>query len=211
MLYSIFQIVYLLVLFSTVCIALYFLKKGMSLEFLWLYLSVSFGLDFLMFVLQFFFITTVKLGYLYNLYIVFSAYFFLNYFNKSLSRPLKRINYLFFSSFLLLFVFFVFENFYEVNQKNGIAFSMLYIVYSLIWFYSKIQSPDQVSIMEDSKFWVASGLLLWAVFFILRIIPRYLFSKVDHELLVLSQSFFFVINILFYSLLFVAILKYNRK
>jgi drug/metabolite transporter (DMT)-like permease len=112
---------------------------------------------------------------------------------------------------MLIFLFFIFKEYQEVNQIIGISFSLVYILYGLIWFYGKLSHPNEKSIMDDPKFWVSCGFLFWGVFFILRIIPRYLFNEVDHGTLIISQSFFFVINIFFYISFFVSLLKYSKN
>ncbi|WP_155845042.1 hypothetical protein [Chryseobacterium daeguense] len=98
-----------------------------------------------------------------------------------------------------------------MNQVIGISFALIYILYSLIWFYGKIKNPSLEKITNDPKFWIASGLLFWGVFFILRIIPRYFFNKVDGEVLIVSQSFFFIINIFFYLLFLISLIKYSKN
>jgi hypothetical protein len=141
--------------------------------------------------------------------ILFCGIFFLIYFNKNQDKILKRINTVVFSVFSLIYIFFIFKNYREVNQVIAISFALIYILYSLIWFYGKIKNPNLNSITNDPKFWVSCGLLFWGVFFILRIIPRYFFDEVDDEVLITSQSFFFVINIILYSLFFASLRKYN--
>lgn len=209
--YTQFQLAYLLALFFVTFFSIYlYLKEEKKQELLVVYLSISFLLDFLMFILQIFFTTTAEFGFLYNIYILFSGVFFLIYFNRNQIIKLKKLNTLIFGCFVTTFLVSIFNNFVEVNQIIGLSFAFLYILYSLIWFYGKIMSPDKKSIMDDPKFWVSSGLLFWGVFFILRIIPRYLFNKVDAELLIMSQSFFFWVNIIFYSILFISLLKYKK-
>jgi len=210
--YSEFQLAYLTVLFMVTTFSVFLsLKKQKEQEFLYIYLIVSCLLDFLMFVLQKNYMSTAKFGFLYNIYILFCALFFLVYFNKNQSKNLKILNRLIFTGFLLVFSVSIFHNFMEINQIVGMSFAFLYILYSLSWFYGKIMDSDQKSILDDARFWVSGGLLFWGVFFILRIIPRYLFSKVDAQFLIFSQSFFFFVNIIFYSLLFVSLLKYKKK
>lgn len=210
--YSEFQLAYLFVLFTVTSFSIYlYLNKVKKQEGLYIYLTISFFLDFLMFILQMLYKSTAQFGFLYNIYIFFCAFFFMIYFNRNQSKNLKILNKLIFCCFLLIFFVTIISNFIEINQVIGMSFGFLYIFYSLIWFYGKIMYPDNKSILDDSKFWVSSGLLFWGVFFILRIIPRYLFSKVDGQLLIVSQSFFFCVNIIFYSLLFISLLKYNKK
>jgi len=209
--YTSSQLAYLLVLFLVVSYSVFLcIKNGQKQqEFLCIYLSITFCLEFLMYIFQIYFKSSADFGFLYNLYILFCGIFFLIYFNKNQDKILRRVNTVIFSAFSLIYVFFIFKNYKEVNQVIAIAFALVYILYSLIWFYGKIKNPNLNSITDDPKFWVSCGLLFWGVFFILRIIPRYFFDKVNDEVLITSQSFFFIINIILYSLFFVSLRKYN--
>lgn len=210
--YSNIQIIYLIILFLVATYSIFLCKNGKKQqEFLCIYMSITFCLEFLMFIFQIFFKSSADFGFLYNLYILFCAIFFLMYFNKKQGRSLKRINNIVFLVFSLIYVFFIIKNHREISQVIGISFALIYIIYSLIWFYSKIKDPNLNSIANDPKFWVSCGLLFWGVFFILRIIPRYLFNEVDREILIVSQSFFFVINIFFYVSFFISLLKYKKR
>lgn len=209
--YAEFQFAYLSVLFFVTVFSVCLVMKKVQQEYLYIYLTVSFLLDFLMYCFQLCFTSTANFGFLYNIYILFCGVFFLIYFNRDQTKHLKTITTLFFCAFLATFSIYIFNGFVEINQVIGIAFSFLYISYSMIWFYGKIMKPNKESILDDPKFWVSCGLLFWGVFFILRVIPRYLFDKVDEQLLLVSQLFFFIINMVFYSLLFVSLLKYKKK
>lgn len=210
--YAEFQFAYLSVLFLVTAFSLSLVLKGkVQQEYLYIYLMVSFFLDFVMYCFQLFFKSTANFGFLYNIYILFCGVFFLIYLNRNQTKHLKTITTLIFCVFFVIFSFYIFKSFVEINQVIGIAFSFLYIFYSLIWFYGKIMKPDKKSILDDPKFWISSGLLFWGVFFILRIIPRYLFNKVDEQFLIASQLFFFIINMIFYAMFFVSLLKYKKE
>jgi uncharacterized membrane protein len=213
--YTILQLAYLIVLFLVAAFSiLSCIKTGkQQQDFLCIYLGISFCLEFLMFIIQIYFHSSSGFGFLYNLYILFCTLFFLHYFNQRQNVKLVRLNKLIFSVFAVVYMIFIFKNYKEVNQIIGISFSLIYILYSLIWFYGKLTypDPDLKNMMNDAKFWVSTALLFWSVFFILRIIPRYFFSKIDVELLITSQSFFFFINIVFYTMFFIAVIKYNKN
>lgn len=210
--YVILQHIYLLVLFLVAFYSLYLrLIKGKQQDFLSVYLGITLFVEILMYVIYEFFNDNSNFGFLYNGYIFFCAYFFLKYFNRNQKIEFVRLNNINFSIFVIVYAVFILKNYQEVNQIIGISFSMIYIIYSLIWFYGKLKYPDSNTITDDSKFWISTALLFWSVFFILRIIPRYLFSKIDDDLLLTSQSFFFIINSVFYLLLFVSIMKYSKR
>ncbi len=207
------QLAYLFVLFLVVSYSVFlWIKNGeKQQEFLCIYLGITFSLEFLMYIFQIYFKSSTDFGFLYNIYILFCAFFFLKYFNKNQDRSLITINTGVFSVFVFVYIFYIFKNYREVNQVIGISFALIYILYSLIWFYGKIKNPSLEKITNDPKFWIASGLLFWGVFFILRIIPRYFFNKVDGEVLIVSQSFFFIINIFFYLLFLISLIKYSKN
>ncbi|SDQ33034.1 hypothetical protein SAMN05421664_1174 [Chryseobacterium soldanellicola] len=207
------QLAYLLVLFLVASFSVFlWIKNGRKQQkFLCIYLGITFSLEFLMYIFQIYFKSSANFGFLYNIYILFCAFFFLKYFNKNQDKSLIILNTSIFSWFVFVYVFYIFKNYREVNQVIGISFALVYIFYSLIWFYSKIKNPSLEKITNEPKFWIASGLLFWGVFFILRIIPRYLFNKIDEEVLIISQSFFFIINIFFYVLFLISLIKYSKN
>ncbi len=211
--YSDFQLAYLIILFLVASFSLILcIRNGKKQqEFLCLYLGLTFILEFLMYIVQIYFKTTANFGFLYNAYILFCTLFFLIYFNRGQDVVLVKINNVIFFLFLIIYLGFILKNYKEVNQTIGIAFSLVYILYSLIWFYGKLKRPNTRSIMQDPKFWISCGLLFWGVFFVLRIIPRYVFDKIDDKVLIASQSFFFIVNIIFYSLFFISLSKYTKK
>lgn len=211
--YSGFQISYLTILFliSSFSIYLFFKKGGKQQEFLCIYLGISFILEILMFAFQIYCGSSSQFGFLYNIYIFLCSLFFLFYYNKYQHRDMIRINVIVNLLFNFVFFIFILENYKEVNQVIGVSFSLIYILYSLIWFYGKLRYPNEKKIVNDPKFWVSVGLLFWGVFFILRIIPRYLFNEKDNETLIISQSFFFLINIFFYLTFFISLVQYNKS
>lgn len=191
--YSSLPLIYLLVLFLVAFFSILLLSKrgGKQQDFLYVYLGVSFSLECLMFLLQEILNDNSEFGIFYNIYIVFCSLFFLKYFNRAQKREFVRSNTLIFLLFLILYSIFFLKSCKEVNQTIGISFALVYIIYSLIWLYGKLKYPDSESITSDPKFWIACALLFWGVFFLLRIIPRYLFDKIDNQVLIISQSFFF--------------------
>lgn len=211
--YSGFQLTYLITLFlvASFSIVLCIQRGKKQQEFLCLYLGLTFALEFLMYIFQIYFKSSANFGFLYNVYILFCSLFFLIYYSRRQHNTLRKINTYIFFLFFTIYLIFIFNNYREVNQIIAVSFSMIYILYSLVWFCGKLKFPNTEKIIHDPKFWVSCGLLFWGVFFILRIIPRYLFNKVDDEVLIISQSFFFVINILFYCVFFISLIKYNKK
>jgi hypothetical protein len=211
--YSSTQLLYLLVLFLVTSFSIFLCvkKERKGQEYLYIYLSLTLALEFLMYIFQILFKSSSDFEILYNAYFLFCAIFFLKYFNRGQERGLVRLNSIIFCIFCILYVLFVVENYWEINQGVAIIFALTYILYGLIWFYGKLMNPNLIKIWNEPKFWISSAFLFWGVFFILRVIPRYLFDRIDNEVLIVSQSLFFIINIIFYLFFLVSLVKYDKK
>lgn len=210
--YSNFQLVYMIILFLVASFSIFLcIKNGRKQqEFICFYLGITFCLEFLMYIFQICFKSSTNFGFLYNIYILLCTLFFLNYYNRKQVRELIKMNNVVFGIFIVFYIYYIFKNYKEVNQVIGICFALLYILYSLFWFYGKLKYPDLIGIWDEPKFWISCGLLFWGVFFILRIIQRYLLNEINNEGLIVFQSIFFIVNMLFYLLFFVSLIKYNK-
>lgn len=211
--YSSFQLAYMIVLFLVACFSILLcIKNGKrQQDFLCVYLVITFCLEFSMYVFQIYFKSSSDFEILYNAYCLFCAIFFLKYFNRGQERGLVRLNIIIFCIFCILYALFIVENYWKINQGVAIIFALIYILYGLIWFYGKLMNPNLIKIWNEPKFWISSAFLFWGVFFILRVIPRYLFDRVDDQVLIISQSLFFTINTLFYLFFLVSLIKYDKK
>lgn len=210
--YSGFQLTYMIILFLVAFFSIFLCVKNgrKQQEFICFYLIITFCLEFLMYIFQIYFNSSTNFGLFYNIYILFCALFFLNYFNKKQVRELMKINNVVFGIFGVFYIYYIFKNYKEVNQVIGICFALLYILYGLFWLYGKLKYPNLIAIWDEPRFWISCGFLFWGVFFILRVIPRYLLYKINNEGLIIFQSIFFTINIIFYLFFFVSLIKYNR-
>lgn len=146
-------------------------------------------------------------GILYNCYSLFCLCFFYFFYAGSFA---KKGKYFFLGFFCLaLTCIAVFTNFlkFEYDYRIGIVLAMFYICSALIWMAYRIVNVDSRKITAHPKFWISVGLILWSSFFILRSIPMYLFEKIDEDFQRMLRSIFYIVNIVFYILVFVALLK----
>lgn len=97
------------------------------------------------------------------------------------------------------------------DEKLAVAVMIFLIIHSILWFYNKIIRIDGDEIYNDPTFWISSALLIWSSFAIFRCIPMYYFFYNDKEFSEMIKSNFDVINILMYTLFYIALIKYGRK
>lgn len=149
-------------------------------------------------------------GIIYNFYSLFCLCFFYFFYAESFAKKSK----LFFSGFFCLALVFTafLTNFlkFEYDYRIGIVLALFYICSALFWMGYRIVNVDNRKITMHPKFWISVGLILWSSFFILRSIPMYLFEKIDEEFQNMLRTIFYIVNILFYILFFVALLKSKK-
>ncbi len=149
-------------------------------------------------------------GIIYNVYSLISLVFFYffyitSYINKS------RIVFSGFSLLAFIYAFF-FTSFlkFEYDYKIGIVLSLFYICTALFWLAYKIMNVDSMKITDHPKFYISVGLILWSSFFILRAIPMYAIEKVDNNFQSQLRSIFYLINIIFYFLFLISLIKSKK-
>lgn len=89
--------------------------------------------------------------------------------------------------------------------------AMSYITLSFLWFFQKINNVDTKNIIDDPNFWISSGLLLWSTFFIFRVVPMYLFDKLDKDFLNSVITIFNFINCVMYFMFYISLVKFERQ
>lgn len=185
---DILYIIYLLIVFF----CLIFSYKNIKQDSLWVYFSVVFIVEINSFLDLF-----KNTNSIYTIANIFYICFFSYYFFKENSKKI----------FLILGILGVFSQIYFLFSSNksypveiGIIVSIIYIFISLIWFYLQIKSPQNFAIHKIRLFWVSLSLLLWAVFFIFRIIPMYWFAINDIMFLKQLTVAYKIVTILSYLL-----------
>lgn len=145
----------------------------------------------------------------FNLYAIFCIIFFSFYFSKVFIGILKKI-LLIVSCILLCYIFFYVD--FQSQQfitELGILLALFYIFNSILWFYQKLKLPVEGKITNDPNFWIATALLLWSTYIIFRFTPMYLFEKEDLFFLGILRKISSVVNIMMYSLFYIALVKYE--
>lgn len=185
---DILYIIYLLIVFF----CLIFSYKNIKQDSLWVYFSVVFIVEINSFLDLF-----KNTNSIYTIANIFYICFFSYYFFKENSKKI----------FLILGILGVFSQIYFLFSSDksypveiGIIVSIIYIFISLIWFYLQIKSPQNFAIHKIRLFWVSLSLLLWAVFFIFRIIPMYWFAINDIMFLKQLTVAYKIVTILSYLL-----------
>lgn len=185
---DILYIIYLLIVFF----CLIFSYKNIKQDSLWVYFSVVFIVEINSFLDLF-----KNTNSIYTIANIFYICFFSYYFFKENSKKI----------FLILGILGVFSQIYFLFSSDksypveiGIIVSIIYIFISLVWFYLQIKSPQNFAIHKIRLFWVSLSLLLWAVFFIFRIIPMYWFAINDIMFLKQLTVAYKIVTILSYLL-----------
>lgn len=145
----------------------------------------------------------------FNLYAIFCIVFFSLYFSKAFIGLFKNIMILM-SCFLLVYIFIYIE--YLSSQflsLLGILVALFYIFNAILWFYQKLKLPVEGKITNDPNFWIATALLLWSTYIIFRFTPMYLFEKEDLFFLGILRKISSAVNIIMYSLFYIALVKYE--
>ncbi|MFY1048483.1 hypothetical protein [Chryseobacterium sp. GP-SGM7] len=149
-------------------------------------------------------------GIIYNFYSLFCLSFFYFFYAGSFVKKSKLIFLGLYCLAIACTVFFIDFLKFEYDYKIGIILAMFYMCSALFWMGYRIVNVDNRKITSHPKFWVSVGLILWSSFFILRSIPMYLFEKIDEEFQNMLRTIFYIINIAFYILFFIALLKSKK-
>lgn len=94
---------------------------------------------------------------------------------------------------------------FKYSNNVGIALSIVYILFVLLWFLSQLTNVDEISLTRKQTFWISVSLLLWSVFFLFRVIPMYWLDINDTEFLIQINTAYQVLTILCYGLFFRAL------
>ena len=204
----VYQILLLLVTIKSVLLlkSHYYREKIFPLTF---YLVITCSIEYYSWIRKVFFEDYIN-GLIYNIYFIISLFIFHLHFKLCFKSSVKKLSNIFLlTSFILITNLTQFLN-REFDLKIGLIVSFFYILISLLWFFQKINSSDENKITADSYFWVSTGLLLWSIFFIFRIIPMYLFNATDKNFLKLLKTLLNLVNIITYSLFYVGLLKFEK-
>ncbi len=202
----IYEIILLLTLFKSIVLVRKFSLS--SQNYLFVYLLATFLVELISEIILYQ-NSNSQYSFHYFVYSVFCILFFLFYYSRLFNKNLRnKISLL---SLIPLMYILISTLFLEKDLKSElfIVLPMFYILYTMMWFYQKINSPSETKITDDPNFWISTGILLWSCFFIFRVIPRYFLKTKDNSFLDLLIEFQFVINCIMYLLFFKALLKYE--
>ncbi|KQM49863.1 hypothetical protein ASE55_09795 [Chryseobacterium sp. Leaf201] len=200
------QIIYLTILFIDVVKAIVLAgRKNLSSQgYVLIYLLVSFLLD--LYGHYKLYLGERDFAYLFNYYSIFLIVFFFLYYSKILPK-FKKIYW--YSLVIMLVYISFFTKFYGQDYDNrlGILVCFYFITNTLVWFYERLKNFDDRKITDDPHFWVSCGLMLWSIFFIFRAILMFFLQEEDPDFLEILKSTQYVVNIIMYSLFYMALRK----
>ena len=143
---------------------------------------------------------------IYQLASLFYVLFFTFYYANFTSR-LRNAVYILggISFFSILYYFLQFES--NFPTEIGITVSILYVVFSFMWFYDQITNPGKAFILSKQVFWISAANFLWGVIFLFRVSLMYWLAKNDPAFLVVLDKIFKVFVILTDLLLLVGVTR----
>lgn len=174
-------IAYIYVFIICLCFVLSLINPKARQNFLWIYFALALATELSYLVLKI-------LPYsLYILSIPIYTLFFIFYY--SLDYKKKYIYYV-----LALFTIISNSLLYNTDDNSqiimGVLMSIIYILLSLIWFFTQLKKPSLTPIYQKQSFWVSTTLLFMGIVFIFRMIPMNIFEVTDKSFLVLINKGF---------------------
>lgn len=188
----ILDIIYYIVIITNFTVSI--IEKKLWKQLFWIYFGITIITEILF---------TIKASFvaarMYNYLDLFCIIYFGYIYNKEINDKyvIKVTTLLFF----ILGGIFIFISKTNYSIITGYLYCIFLFFISLFWFYKKISSKDEEeNILNLCFFWISSSLLFWAMFYIFRMFPMYLFNKKDPEFLKEISYVFTIINIIAYSL-----------
>lgn len=209
---GIFAIIYQVVIILVFVYSIFLggTHKNTVQKYIFIYLLVTNGIEVIS-LLGRSYLDMLTNGIIYNFYSLFCLSFFYLFYNESFDdKKSKSVFFVLLCSALLCTI--VFTNFlkFEYDYKIGIILSLFYVCAALFWMAHRITNIDNRKITAHPRFWISIGLIFWSSFFIFRSIPMYLFEKIDEEFQRTLRSMFYLVNIVFYILVFIAMVKSKK-
>lgn len=170
---------YLYIIIIFLCLVASIINKAARQRFFWIYFSVIFFIEIIMYLFP-------EFRKNYDWVNLFYLTFLFWYYSKEYKKKYFHISWIISTIFILYLIF----------QKKifGIDLlasqSIIYIYLSINWFTNQIKNPDRIKIFKKISFWISSSILLWGTIFLLRIIPGLYFENND-------KSFLYMINYIY--------------
>ncbi len=189
---SILDIIYYCIMSFNLIVSI--VLKRLWKQYFWLYFAVTIFIEGLV---------SCKIPFITMRVYNFLDIFCIVYFGWLYGRELRdwkliKVFALFFVLSGIIFIFFSNTNYSTVT---GFLYSIFLIFISLLWCYRKVSEKESKdNIINLAFFWISSALLIWAVFYIFRMFPMYLFVKSDLVFSYFIKTLFQIITILSYIL-----------
>lgn len=177
---------YTVIVFSCLAFSLY--NKNARQEFLWIYFSVVFFSELLVF-------NELCSSDLYKFTKIFYVIFFIFYFSRKGTSKLFS-NLLSICSFFTIIIILFEGRLYGLDLS--ILQSFVYLLLSLNWLMMQIKNPNEIKIYKKMSFWISIAIMLWAITYLLRIIPANYFAENDKEFLTLTNNIYQQSTIIIY-------------
>lgn len=203
---KILDTLYFILLFATAIKSLHLiLNKNNQNSYLFIYLCVVLSQECFLKYQSFF--QNYNYFYLYNLFDIFSIIFFtFFYFSHTRYKLITGIGV----TALVCYSYFSNNIFISYFDNGGIISAICLLLFSLLDYTFILKNRTIIKITSIPFFWVSTALLLWSVFFLFRLIPRFLFQNIDHNFMEILRSFFQLINVITYALFFIALTKFEK-
>lgn len=137
---------------------------------------------------------------------LFYAAFFTFYY-AHFTPKLKKLIYMVggFSFAIILYYFLQFDS--NFPSEMGITAALLFISFSLIWFYEQIKRPGENFIIHNETFWISAANLLWGIIFLFRVSMMYWLAAKDLAFLIILDKIFKISLLLTYVFLLIGVTK----
>jgi hypothetical protein len=186
-----------------------FLGIKQRFTLLWYYAATGFAFDVVMSILGYYF--AIKGDLLSNIFIaaefLFISYFYKKYIYKN-NVTFNCVTY----SALLIYILWTLNSPFEFNTPAASCFCIIFMIYSLISFYSILKAQQILNLGKSYFFWVNVAVLIYASGAFLLFLFRIYLQKENIELFnLLWRTFFRSLNTIRYLLIGIALYKKSRE
>ena len=137
---------------------------------------------------------------------LFYAAFFTFYYVHFTPKLKKLIYFVGGLSFaVILYYFLQFDK--NFPSEMGIIIALLFISFSLIWFYEQIRRPGENFIIHHETFWISAANLFWGIIFLFRVSMMYWLAAKDLAFLMVLDKIFKISLLLTYVFLLIGVTK----
>lgn len=207
-----FSIIYDITLFIILGISL-FLRTQHSIikhSWLWLYLLVTFGVEFSSRITILVF-SDKSIDWIYNIYILFCILFFGFSYSRLFIKIYRSITVLLTIVAFIVFFSTIKDSLLVFNPNLGLLISVFYIIISLVWYFYSLNHSINAKITDNLYFWISTALILWGSFYIFRNYPaQYLYEK-DPSFHTVLKNINYIVATIMYILMGIGLLKFYKQ